>query len=391
MWTISGLSFPDELSMTTIRSVAFASVLAVLAACSSKVTGDEPGIKAPMGDKAAKPEAAAAAAPAAVAAAPAAVAAVAAAAKQGVPAVATPKAAAGAAAPAAGGSPAAASASVGVPVTGLKSLENVFRVGDRVLSGAAPENEQAFEELQALGVKTILTVDGSAPDVKQAEAHGMRYVHIPVTYAEVTPEQQLEIAKAVRDLPGPIYMHCHHGKHRGPAAVASAEVLLGTMTPEEGVAFMKLAGTAANYTGLYACVAGAKPADKAAIDGVPSDFPSVAKPAGLVAAMVNVDVAFDHLGAIRAASWAVPTEHPDLVPAAEAGQLADNLRFGSQSEEARDLGDGFGEKLAAALAQASALEQKLLSSASKEELEANYKSLQSSCKSCHSEYRDAPR
>jgi protein tyrosine phosphatase (PTP) superfamily phosphohydrolase (DUF442 family)/cytochrome c556 len=274
------------------------------------------------------------------------------------------------------------------PVQGLKSIHNVFRINGHMISGDAPENPAAFTEIKSLGVKTVLSVDGSTPDIKDAAAAGLRYVHIPVTYAQVTPAQQLEIAKAIRDLPGPVYVHCHHGKHRGPAAAASAAVLLGDLTPDQGVAFMKQAGTAASYPGLHACVASARAADKATLDAAPSNFPEIAKPQGLVAAMVNVDKAFDHLTDIRTAGWTVPADHPDLAPAAEAGQLTDNLRFGSESDEAKRLGGDFANRMGPALERASALEKSLVAGASKEDLEAAYKSLQSSCKDCHSVYRD---
>ncbi|HTE05552.1 MAG TPA: hypothetical protein VK824_05090, partial [Planctomycetota bacterium] len=287
--------------------------------------------------------------------------------------------------------PTEAALKIGQPVTGLTLLHNVFRLGDRMISGDAPESPAAFDELKAMGVRTVLSVDGSAPDVKDAEAKGLRYVHIPVTYAEVTPSQQLQIAKVVRELPGPVYVHCHHGMHRGPAAAASAAVLLGMLNPAQGVAFMKQAGTADNYSGLYACVAKATAADAGTLNAAPSDFPSVSRPAGLVDAMVKVDQAFDRLGEVRAAAWGVPADHPDLVPAAEAGQLADNLRFGAQSDEAKQLGEDFARHLAPALERASALEQKLVAGAPKEDLEAAYKALKASCTDCHSVYRNKPR
>ena len=42
-----------------------------------------------------------------------------------------------------------------------------------------------------------------------------------------------EIATAVQTLPGPIYIHCHHGKHRSPAASAAACVGAGLIEPAE--------------------------------------------------------------------------------------------------------------------------------------------------------------
>ena len=81
------------------------------------------------------------------------------------------------------------------PVPDQKHLENGHIVTSKVISGAQPEGEESFKALQALGVKTIISVDGAKPDVEGAKKYGMRYVHIPITYATVTPQQANAIAK----------------------------------------------------------------------------------------------------------------------------------------------------------------------------------------------------
>ncbi|MBX3357173.1 MAG: cytochrome c [Phycisphaeraceae bacterium] len=268
------------------------------------------------------------------------------------------------------------------------ALHNVHRVNDRIVSGSVPEGGPGFDDLRDMGIRTVISVDGATPDIEAAQARGMRYVHIPVTYANVTNAQRLEIARAIRDLPGPVYVHCHHGKHRGPAAAAAAAVALGIMTPDEGIAFMKAAGTASNYQGLYACVSTAVVASAAEIDSAPADFPQVRRAHGLVAAMVEVDQAYELLGEIRAAEWQVPKTHPDLVPAAEAGRLTDNLRIGGEDPKCRDLGDDFVKRLAAAVEEASALEEGIVAGEPPESLDAKWKIVAASCKDCHATYRD---
>ncbi len=271
------------------------------------------------------------------------------------------------------------------------ALHNVHHVSEHLISGAVPEGDAGFDELAALGVKTVISVDGAAPDLERAKARGMRYVHIPITYAEVTPEQQLAIARAIRDLPGPVYIHCHHGKHRGPAAAAAAAVNLGLVSPAEAVAFMKTAGTADSYAGLYACVMEADAATKTELDAAPSDFPEHQRAEGIVAAMVEIEQAFDHLGDIRFAGWTVPPDHPDLVPAAEAGRLTDNFRFAAEDERAQEMGEDHIRRLFEAVKVASALEEGIIAGESAETLNAHYKLIDASCKGCHAEYRNKRR
>ncbi|MBC7834461.1 MAG: hypothetical protein H7Y88_05085 [Phycisphaerales bacterium] len=273
------------------------------------------------------------------------------------------------------------------------ALHNVHRINDRLISGAIPESPGAFDELRAMGVKTIISVDGATPNVAAAEARGMRYVHIPTTYATVTAEQQLEIARAIRDLPGPVFLHCHHGKHRGPAAAASAAVALGMMTSEQGVEFMKTAGTAPSYAGLYSCVGAAVVASPGAISAAPDDFPAIRRVSGIVGAMVEVDLAFENLRSISAAGWKVPADHPDLVPAAEAGRLTDNLRLSHEDPTvaSRASADDLSIMLTDAAIKAGSLEEAIVAGRPAKELDAAFKLVQSSCKDCHVKHRDGTR
>src|SRR5581483_3702797 len=71
-------------------------------------------------------------------------------------------------------------------------LKNAHRLTDRVLSGAQPEANVAFRELAALGVKTVISVDGAAPDVASAHKAGLRYVHLPIGYDGIPAARALE-------------------------------------------------------------------------------------------------------------------------------------------------------------------------------------------------------
>lgn len=271
-------------------------------------------------------------------------------------------------------------------------IHNIQKINDRLISGSGPETPEAFDQLKEMGVKTVISVDGSSPKVELAEARGMRYVHVPVTYATVTDEQRLEIARAIRDLPGPVFVHCHHGKHRGPTALAVAAISLGMMTNEEGTAFITKAGTAPSYAGLFECVADARPASKETLDSASNAFPSMKKARGTTAAMVEVDLAWEHLGEIKAAGWKTPADSPDLVPAAEAGRLTDNFRICHEDSDYVKAGMGlpadYVAKMAAAMKNASTLEEGIVKNATAEKLDAAYKVVQASCKDCHSVYRD---
>lgn len=266
-------------------------------------------------------------------------------------------------------------------------LRNVFNVTGNVLSGSNPEGDAGFDALQRIGVQTIISVDGARPDVQRAKVRGMRYAHLPIGYDGIPLDHQRRFAKALRDLPKPIYLHCHHGRHRGPTAAAVAAVSLGWMDRAQAVDFMKRAGTSAHYTGLYACIEQASVIQPASLDSMSADFPEIARVSGITKTMSEIEYALTHLRAVRAAGWRSPDNHPDLVPVAEAARLFDLFRNLQGDPSMRNRPDEFVQFLSSATDHAGALEE-AFTSGSNVQLESRFRLLEASCKNCHAKYRD---
>jgi protein tyrosine phosphatase (PTP) superfamily phosphohydrolase (DUF442 family) len=171
-------------------------------------------------------------------------------------------------------------------------LHNVYRVTDRAFSGSSPEGDDGFRSLTDLGVKTVVSVDGAVPDILAAKKHGLRYVHLPIGYEGMSESRVVELAKAIRDLPGPVYVHCHHGKHRGPAAtVAAIRALDSRCSAVQLTQFLKDAGTDPKYAGLYA-LAELPPPN---LDDKPVAFRETANVPDLTKRMVELDETWDRL------------------------------------------------------------------------------------------------
>jgi hypothetical protein len=270
-------------------------------------------------------------------------------------------------------------------------LHNLVLYHRNFISGSAPDDDIGFDTLQSLGVKTIISVDGMMPDIEAAHAHNIRYIHLPIGYNGFDEQRKLELVRAARDAiaDGPVYIHCHHVQHRSASAAATIAVCLGWLTNDQAIARMKVSGTAPNYKGLYACAAGASELDEQAIDAVPANFPELSRPATFVASMIEIDQISDHLSKIEKAGWRTPPDHPDLVPAAEAGRLADLFRFVSQSDKANSLPADFADRLREDSMRVTDLE-KLLAADEKDakKLSEQFKLVTTSCKACHAKYRD---
>jgi protein tyrosine phosphatase (PTP) superfamily phosphohydrolase (DUF442 family)/cytochrome c556 len=271
----------------------------------------------------------------------------------------------------------------------LPGLHNVVAYADGIYSGAVPEGKEGFETLKHMGIKSIISVDGAAPDVALARAEGLTYVHLPITYGGISDERRLELAQAVKALPKPIYIHCHHGKHRSAAAAAVAMVGLGELTPEQATERMKVSGTAPSYAGLYQCVNLATIVSVDELSKPHEAFPEVWKTSGMVNAMVEIDEVFDRLKLIEKTGWKAPADHPDLVPAAEAGHLADLMRVVKDDHEVLNRPQELGDWLQASSDQATELEQALTAGTIDPKFaSAKFASVTQSCKTCHVKYRD---
>lgn len=281
------------------------------------------------------------------------------------------------------------------PLADPPGIHNLYALGTNLFSGSAPEGDAAFAALARLGVKTIITVDGAKPDVEPARKYGIRYIHLPHGYDGISANTQLKLVKAGAELPGPIYVHCHHGKHRGPAAAAIICMSREGWSPAQAESWLKAAGTASNYTGLYSAVRNFKspPADD--LKKVPSDFPEVAKVSGLTDSMVGVDQTWEHLKKIRAAGYQPPQDHPDLKPASEAVILWEHYREAQRFPESAQHGKDFLNRLQAAEAEAKSAEGLLRQFAAspapglRHQLDQSFDAMAKTCFACHKTYRDA--
>lgn len=272
---------------------------------------------------------------------------------------------------------------------GAAYLHNAHRINDKVISGAQPEGEESFKELAGLGVRTIVSVDGAQPDVELARKYGMKYVHVPTRYNGVTTEQGQAVAKALMDMPGSVYVHCHHGKHRSAAAAAVACVVNGMLPPEKAESVLQTFGTGANYTGLWKAAREARPMDAQALKDLKVDLVEARKLPAIARAMVTIDEHWDALKLIQKAGWKTPTDHPDLDPAHEALQVHELLRDLRRTEETRTQPEKFQQMLAANEEQVGALHKLLKAGgAEKGALDAAMKTASGSCTACHQAYRD---
>jgi len=303
-------------------------------------------------------------------------------------------------------------ASTGVKAAAERSPEklvtqhvpNVVRVHERVLSGGLPEGEAAFAELRELGVQTIISVDGARPDVDLATRFGMHYVHLPHGYSGIPADRVQELAKAVLELKGPIYIHCHHGKHRSPAAASAACITAGLLSVERGNEVLQIAGTSPHYRGLFQAVSASRTVPEAELKRLAVTFVPVAPISPLAEAMVLLEETYDPVKHRLAASASTLDAAAILELTQEALLLREHFTELLRLDEVATYPEAFRDALRRSETAAGELETGLLrlrddpqrssttlTDATLAPLRRSLQTVSENCKACHEQFRDLPQ
>ncbi|MEE9393266.1 MAG: hypothetical protein V3W41_12250, partial [Planctomycetota bacterium] len=145
-----------------------------------------------------------------------------------------------------------------------------------------------------------------------------------IEYSGMNADEIGRIAKTFRELEGPFYVHCFHGRHRGPAAAAIGRIVVDGASRDQALAEMRQwCGTSGKYDGLYQTVAESKIPNAEQSAALRWDFPSRQVLDGFRAIMVGVPRAHDHLKALKKHSWRADPMHPDVDARNEAEKLRD--------------------------------------------------------------------
>jgi protein tyrosine phosphatase (PTP) superfamily phosphohydrolase (DUF442 family) len=268
------------------------------------------------------------------------------------------------------------------------NIHNVFRATPKIISGSSPDNEAGFAEIARLGVKTIISVDGGKPDVEAARKHGLKYIHLPIGYDGIPSHRVVELVKAAQTAEGPIYVHCHHGLHRGPAAVAlMCEAVAGWST-KVAEQWLKTAGTSPDYPGLYRNAREFKAPTAAELAAVKS-LPEVAQASSIVDAMVAIDEHFARLKAAQKTAWKNVPGQPDISPAHEATLLWEQLREMARLADTAKRPEDYRVKLADSEKAADQF-RVLLKSVPPDTMKADeaFRKVGATCAACHQPYRN---
>jgi protein tyrosine phosphatase (PTP) superfamily phosphohydrolase (DUF442 family) len=273
-------------------------------------------------------------------------------------------------------------------------LYNIFHLSESIVSGSEPHGRAGLEALAEMGIKTIISVDGKLPDAETAAELGMRYVHVPIQYKGISDDEMLRLSKAFRELPEPFYVHCFHGRHRGPAGAAVGRVVRDGLTRDLAIAEMRqYSGTSSKYEGLYQVIASGEIPSPEATAASDCGFETAHRPNGMVGVMVEVSRAHDNVAMLSERNWKLDPEHPDVDAVNEAEKLRDAYATAVELSEVQngpsDLREWFEESLEVSNQLVSELKAERAGQSAASDLAVqSFLTIKADCKACHKSYRN---
>jgi len=244
--------------------------------------------------------------------------------------------------------------------------------GVEVFIGGQPGG---YDALQQMGFRSVIDVDATPPGVRPPAA--MTIVHLPLRYSGITHQQASELIAVLEELERPVYIHCHHGTNRAPAAAAVGLIGTGELSSAQGMQLMDQAGADAAFQGLFRSVADARVIPSHERAPRVSDIQSFDSFAVLMAKI-------DEQTSLLAMETSGVSPSSDA--AAESAALVDLLRVAfdgcAQMEE-----EGFRNHAVESIAQATALEHALRRQQF-DQARNHFAALNATCSDCHRAYRD---
>jgi tyrosine-protein phosphatase SIW14 len=135
----------------------------------------------------------------------------------------------------------------------ISGIPNSGKINDFLYRGAQPK-EQGLPELKKLGITTIVDLRSEDPqkaewERKQAEALGMRFVHIPVGgWDSPTNDQVAQFLSLFGNDPSQkIFVHCLLGEDRTGVFVAAYRMAIEKLPPDQALKEMYSFG----FNGLW--------------------------------------------------------------------------------------------------------------------------------------------
>lgn len=100
------------------------------------------------------------------------------------------------------------------------------------------------KRLQALGIKTVVSLRAFHDDEKILRGSGIKPVHVPINTWDISDRKIIEALRAIRaaEQHGPVLLHCQHGADRTGLVTAMYRILYQQRSRQDALREMKEGG-----------------------------------------------------------------------------------------------------------------------------------------------------
>lgn len=116
-----------------------------------------------------------------------------------------------------------------------KGLPNFYKVSDILYRGAQPTYE-GIEELQKMGIKTIVNLRLNNSDKKMLKNKSFNYIQIPMKARLPKIEKYIKFYQIIIDTAQhPVFVHCLHGADRTGSSIAIYRMMQQNWSNEDAL------------------------------------------------------------------------------------------------------------------------------------------------------------
>jgi len=148
------------------------------------------------------------------------------------------------------------------PVT-AEYVRNLYQLDENVYRSAQP-TRKGFQELQARGIRNVLSLRDHHSDEEEAQDTVISLYRVKMEAGDITDEKVIEALRIIKKAEGPILIHCWHGSDRTGLISALYRIVFQDWSKKDAIDELTRGGY--GYHSVYSNIPGY--IEKADIEGI---------------------------------------------------------------------------------------------------------------------------
>jgi len=121
-----------------------------------------------------------------------------------------------------------------------KHFKRLYQMSDSLYRSEQP-NRKGFQELEAMGIKTVISFRRVKDDGKRAKGTTLQLERIPLRSKDLTASQIISALKQMQTAEKPVLIHCYHGSDRTGVIAAAYRVVFEDWPKDKAIEEMRYA------------------------------------------------------------------------------------------------------------------------------------------------------